>query len=61
MQTVFLPALGYCFTYFAQHETSREDDKRPSRFFDNALTLGLAYRFLPAHRWASLVSRDERC
>jgi hypothetical protein len=26
MQTVFLPGLGYCFTYFAQHETSREDD-----------------------------------
>jgi hypothetical protein len=36
--------LGYRFTYFVQHETSREDDN-DIHLFDNALTLGLAYRF----------------
>ena len=36
--------LGYRFTYFVQHETSREDDN-DNHLFDHTLTLGLAYRF----------------
>ena len=35
---------GYCFTYFAQHEVSREDGNS-IRLWDNGLSALLAYRF----------------